>query len=163
MPIHEEKIKETIIWLSGLLSTDGSILRHKNSLSFVVVSSEKNWLELIRERLEEIDINASLRREKMYGFKEHILYSLYIKEPFKIYKLLKKYALSYLSPRKKNILLNAYIGAPNRKWTAEENNILEHLYETNSTKLKAVTQAMKVLKRSKSAIYHQYQKMGGLE
>jgi len=54
--------KETIIWLAGLISTDGSIVhrvRH-GGYRLRVSSVEREWLNLVQKRLKEIGIKSRI-------------------------------------------------------------------------------------------------------
>lgn len=88
-----QKAKIILIWLAGLISTDGSIQwtsREKRTVSFMVTSVEKEWLELIKKRLTEIEIDCSIS-----GIR------LYIHNPRLILKLFKEAdCSSYFNPRK---------------------------------------------------------------
>jgi len=158
--MKENDLEKRIIWLAGLLSTDGSIIKLGNSLSFLIFSIEEDWIKVIQNRLLEIGIESTLRNKKYYGAYGNHLTTLYIKNPFKIKQLIEKYALDYLNPRKREILLSSYLGAPNRKWTKREDELLRTLYNKNIMKKIIVEKASELLNRTKWGISHRLFDMG---
>jgi len=61
--------RQIIIWLAGLISTDGSIQwtsgEHK-TVTFMITSVEADWRKLIQERLKEVKINSSISGIRVY-------------------------------------------------------------------------------------------------
>ena len=153
-------LRTIIIWLAGLISTDGSVVKIQNSLSFVICSIEKEWLELIQKRLLEVGIKSTFQYSKHYGDREKQLHTLYIKEPFKIAFLIKRFAKDYMNPRKLKILESGYHGAPERKWNEDENRILSDLFSKNISRKELIKEARKYLNRTTWGINHQLTKLG---
>jgi hypothetical protein len=92
-------IDKIIIWIAGIISTDGSI--DKNGY-MTIVSAEKNWLEKIEKKLKKIGLKGhcciyyyqNLRNKGLKGY-----YRLRLKKPLVWYFLLREYK-DFLMDRK---------------------------------------------------------------
>jgi len=143
--VGEQKLRETIIWLAGLLSTDGCVYpagKKKNSLHYTISSSEREWLEQIAEKLHRVGMKTKIRRreEKVsakstirYNAPYRVIFYMTICEPYLITVFLRKYAKDFMMERKWNMVLSAY---PNGKkytdWNSEEDQFLLKHYKTMS-------------------------------
>lgn len=73
--IDEFRKKLIIVWLAGLISTDGSVAIHhhkKNVVRYFIYSNELDWLGIIRERLSEIGLRSTIQPRKS-SFGTHML------------------------------------------------------------------------------------------
>lgn len=142
---EEQKLRETIIWLAGLLSTDGSVSRQtrpKHAVRYRIASTEKDWLEQIANKLSEVGIKTSIEpRKRKLGPTNFIPYTprhlygycLNILEPYRITVLLRKYATGFMMKRKWEKVLSAYPdGKKFTRWTKEEDEFLIKHYQTMS-------------------------------
>lgn len=112
-------IKEkTIIWLAGLLSTDGSVRRRKDYANYSVATVEKDWADVMVNRLSEIGISSHITPPNG----KRACYVITLHNPYKITLFLKKYALDFLSPRKRKLVQTAYPYRPRyvENWTSKE-------------------------------------------
>lgn len=94
----------TLIWLLGLISTDGSVSKHKGKygFSFNIASIEEKWLKVIQNRLKDIGIETSI----YYYRKQPIQIAL--KNPSKIASLFDSVNIEkWCSPRKAKIIRKA--------------------------------------------------------
>jgi len=129
--------REIVIWLAGLLSTDGSVKNSHNSrgLAYCIYSSEIDWLQLIKNRLQNIGISCLIkpkRRKKMqnnaYGNKEG--YFLWLHNPRKIALLFDKHSVKeFFNPRKWKLIeegIKYYKNSANRsRYTFREIEIVK--------------------------------------
>lgn len=129
--LEREREREIVIWLAGLLSTDGSIIRFRTgSLGFVLYTTEQEWAELITERLSEIGIETSISiriHNSRLGFERE--FYIRLKKPYHIARLLKRYGLRYLNPRKRRVLESGYKSKRGTHWTKEEEEFLKMNYK----------------------------------
>lgn len=133
----DQKLRETIIWFAGLLSTDGTIrLRKKRTLNYRIYSSEREWLEQIASKLSDVGIKTSIYCDKArYGWGNYIICGLTMQMPYRVTQLLKKYAKGFMMERKWRRVVSAYpegfhnlrpkdIGKKYTPWTSEEDRFL---------------------------------------
>jgi len=86
-------------WLAGLISADGWIEKRKSgSLAYYIASVEKEWLEQIQKELALFGIESTIQKNNR----------LYIKNPKRLTRLMRQYALPYLMKRKAKLLEDAY-------------------------------------------------------
>jgi len=97
--------EKTVIWLAGLVSTDGSVIQRKNrKITYVIYSAEKEWLERIRIELAKAGIKSKVSDTRAPS---NVCYILNIHNPRKITKLFRKYAENWMINRKYRIILQA--------------------------------------------------------
>lgn len=91
--------REILIWLVGLISTDGCIhklkRRRHGRYTITISSSENDWLELIQARLKEIGLTSRITS----GTKGRAGY-LYIHKVRNVVGLLQQDFSDFMSPRK---------------------------------------------------------------
>jgi hypothetical protein len=161
--------REIVIWLAGLISTDGCV-RHSNkdslALQYQFCSVEPDWINLVKEKLAIIEIPSTilhqkrfehgdfLRREKKFRMREYSVCQLYLNNPRKITLLFDKYnCKEWFNPRKWKII-EAGIEYYKEEWILHQSGN-RSLYSTeeietiikNSTK--SVGDIMKVLNADK--------------
>lgn len=140
----EQKLRETIIWLAGLLSTDGTARLtgpHKNSMRYTIYSCERDWLEQVKTRLSEVGIKSTIYEMEAKGkVGEAVEYVLHVHQPYRITRFLRKYAEGFMIQRKWSNVISAYrenyspdhwIMRRERKfgfWTPEEDQFLIQNY-----------------------------------
>jgi len=105
-----------LIWLAGLISTDGSItiLRKKIKTgnyqypAIRIASKELDWLEVVHDRLNEVGIRTSLQKRsgKQWGDKTVWTHGLYILKSRYIVAELYEVAKDFMNPRKLRIIEN---------------------------------------------------------
>jgi len=108
--------REIVIWLAGLLSSDGCVGKRKDSktVRYIIYSTELDWLEKIKPKLLTIDIESTLGKVDNCLSKQGC-YFIYLKDPYKITTLLIKHKVSeYMNPRKWLIVARAaaYYASP---------------------------------------------------
>lgn len=167
------KQKEKIItWLAGLISTDGSLKIRKGigyCTGMLIYSTEKAWLERIKSKLAEIEIDSKIT-PRFYGknsFKPgNEYYSLYIHRPREVIPLFREYHCEeFFNPRKwKNVLeaCNYYSKNPLERryislkcWSQEEERILKENFHLSDKELEELLPL-----RSRKAIQHHRLKLG---
>jgi len=116
--MNDDKMREVIIWLAGILSCDGHVSRRGNkTLTFHITSADLDWLQQIKQRLYEVGIET-----KFQGHSEKA-YNLYIQKPFDVRNLLLKYAQPYMMPRKLRLVEAPY--SPRHAFSIEERQTIE--------------------------------------
>ena len=141
----DQKLREVIIWLAGLLSTDGSVSRQtrpKHAVRYRVISTEKEWLEQIAKKLSGVGIKTSIEPRKRktcptdfmpYSPQRPYAYCLNVHEPYRITLLLREYGQGFMMERKWKKVLSVYPdGKKFTHWTQEENDFLIKHYKTMS-------------------------------
>ena len=136
-------MEKTILWLAGLLSTDGVVKNSSKSkgLAFCIYSSEKDWLEIILERIKEIGLSGIIREVTRKGsLAKKRKYYLWLHNPRKIALLFEKYhAEKFFNPRKMRIIkiaLKYYKNNKNRsRYSEEEKKILKENYHLSNKEL----------------------------
>jgi len=116
--MDDDKMREVMIWLAGILSCDGHVSSRGNkTLAFHITSAELDWLQQIKQRLSEVGIETK--------FQEHSenAYNLYIQRPFDVRNLLLKYAKPYIMPRKLRLVEAPY--SPRHAFSIEEKQTIE--------------------------------------
>lgn len=126
--MDETKIKETLAWLAGIISSDGSIMKRKSGGGLVIniTSTDLDWIKQIRQRLSEIGIETTIQHyPKKIGFK------LYLKHPFDVRNLLLKYTEPYMMTRKFEILQEPY--SKRHGFSIEQKRIIREEREKGAT------------------------------
>jgi len=114
--------KSFIIWLAGLISTDGNVQQHYShkyglSARFRVDTTEKEWYDLIIKRFEENGLKHTVFKPFMTNRNldnknyqsEVFAVGVSIKNTRKLIPIFIKYgAEKYFNPRKWNLLLEGY-------------------------------------------------------
>jgi len=116
--MNDDKMREVVIWLAGVLSCDGHVSRRGGkTLTFHITSTELGWLQQIKQRLLEVGIGTN--------FQEHSenAYNLYIQRPFDVRTLLLKYAKPYMMSRKLRLIEAPY--SPRHAFSIEERQTIE--------------------------------------
>jgi len=103
--MEEQKLRETVVWLSGLISCDGSVteVNNGNTLHINIASTEIDWINKMKQRLQEVGIQSSI-----HPYPNRLAFKLYLKNPFFVRNLLLRYASSYMIPRKLEVLKKPY-------------------------------------------------------
>lgn len=136
----EQSEREILIWLLGLLSTDGSVTKKYTTKAgeerimpwFRIATKELDWAELIVDNLSSIGIKA-----KIFKWTHHrrgdSYYSIVLKEPRKVLEKLRELnEWRFLSPRKFNLLQQ--VSPPSyHSWSKEEDEALLKLREEGLT------------------------------
>ena len=103
--------KDTLIWLAGLISCDGNVYRHKasNCCSITIASKEKDWIELIKKRVEEnLNIRTKIYlqpQNRKWG--KQIYYCIRLSPTIKVYYELSK-VKKWIMNRKYQLLQDTY-------------------------------------------------------
>lgn len=103
--MDEVKLRETLAWLAGIISSDGSIIKRKSEKGLIIniASVELDWVIQIRQRLSEIGIETTIE-----PYKNRCAFKIYLKHPFDVRNLLLKYGKPYMMERKFKILQEPY-------------------------------------------------------
>jgi len=128
--INEKELEKTIVWLAGLLSTDGVVQAGQGEQQkycfFVVYSTEQDWLQVIHDRLRDVGLKS-----KIHWNPEDLRHCrIQILDPFRVRELLIKYDCEkFFNPRKWKRIIGAYqAGVHRRFWTLEEEEWLKENY-----------------------------------
>lgn len=95
--------QQIVIWIAGLLSTDGSVIRrYKDSRRYFIYSVEKDWLEAIGEKVSQLGFPYTINENKEYLTPEGMRrgYYLEILKNGGFTGLLRKYGLGWMIDRK---------------------------------------------------------------
>jgi hypothetical protein len=122
--------REIVIWLAGLVSTDGTVKNSSKSkgLAFCVYSGEPDWLEAIERKVNTIGITGLIKQSS--GKRFGIAFWLWLHNPRKIALLFYKYSVeSYFNPRKWKIVksgIEYYKSTKNRsRYSLAEDTIIK--------------------------------------
>ena len=160
------KEREIVIWLAGLLSTDGTIwafnpIKENNiPLSFTISTSEKEWVIQIQNKLDEIGLKTNIHKRK----NRPNSFTIYLKNPRKIKSLLLKHAKDYLMERKLNIIKKGYQKeikyynnlSERKRWSLYEEELLLKTINSLNNKKSAYEQVSKEINRSIGARRRKY-------
>jgi len=157
--------ESTVIWLIGLISTDGQVLnqQQQNGVSFRLFSVEEDWLQTIQNSLNVITIKSTFHKPSKTSK------ILYLNNPYKICMLFDKYnCKSFCNPRKWKLIKEAidfykssnyYSKRETKKWIKYEKDVIKNNYKIKTDKeigkilnrkisqIKSMRQRMKLLKR----------------
>lgn len=123
--------REIVVWLAGLLSTDGSVTNssHSRGLAFSIFSSETDWLRLIKDKLGTIEITGLIKpqKDKAWGTNRHYIW---LHNPRKIALLFDKYNVKeFFNPRKWKLVekgIEYYKNSANRsRYTLKEIEVIK--------------------------------------
>lgn len=170
------KEHEILIWLIGLISTDGSVREqtHKAGYTLMVFSKEKNWIKRIKTVLSTIDIETSIwTRNRKTSFGIAIMNCLYLQNPRKIFGLFQKYSdlEQFCNPRKWQIIQKAILyykkALPHWRFTDDDIKFINEHYKSMTDKEIAEALGKKLLsadsikqKRLKLGIWKRPQSIG---
>ncbi len=103
--MDEVKLRETLAWLAGIISSDGSIMKRKsgNGLIINIASVELDWVVQVRQRLSEIGIETTVE-----PYTNRNAFKIYLKHPYDVRNLLLKYTEPYMMTRKFKTLQEPY-------------------------------------------------------
>lgn len=114
MVIEQWNREMGLIWLAGLISTDGSITIIKSKTKsgetqypiIRIASKELDWLEVIHDRLNDVGIRTSLNKRsgKQWGDKTIWTHSIYVLKSRYIVAELYEVAKDFMNPRKLRII-----------------------------------------------------------
>lgn len=118
--MDEIKLRETLAWLAGIISSDGSITKRKrgNGLIINIASTELDWVAQIRQRLSEIGIETTVE-----PYTNQNAFKIHLKHPFDVRNLLLKYSEPYMMTRKFKILQEPY--SERHAFSTEQKKIIE--------------------------------------
>lgn len=123
-------MREELIYLAGLLATDGSISpNHGIGVRFYFYSSNEEFIRFVAQKLNKIGIESTI---KLYAagstkFSTYCHY-LYLKNPHFIRDLLLEYSSDYLHPKHLKILREAYPSVNRTTWLPNEIQTLKDNY-----------------------------------
>lgn len=142
-----DKLERTIIWLAGLLSTDGVVQggkskNHQRFCFFAVYSVEKPWLQIIQERLAEIQIRSTIHFKDRKHRRIQIHNPRYVRELFLRFDCGK-----FFNPRKWKRITESYQFVSKRLFNPEEIEFIEKNVGTTDQEM------AKILNRTKGAVY----------
>lgn len=153
--------QETLIWLSGLISTDGSVGKSSGgnckTVAIKIASVEEDWLELMEKKLNGIGIETSILHPK----NKHVKCLYLHNAVFVINLLVHNNCQEWFSPRKWHKVMVAYqyynssSYIPRKRWTKEEERLLmeENIEELKKTrKHQPIINKKSYMKRTKDAI-----------
>lgn len=157
------KEKITIIWLGGLISTDGVVknqTKNKIPLSYCLYSKEKDWLKLVLRRINEIGLYATIRNHTTCSFSKDPMYALWLFNPRKITLLFNKYNLkNFFNPRKWKLINMAMDHYKNNKgkpiYTKWEDEIIKKNIHLSNKKI-----ANLLKNRDKMSVAHRKWRLG---
>ena len=92
-----------MIWLAGLISTDGCIAPHGNGCQINAIATvEEDWAILVTDTLNQAGIPAKIHAHKNSGvFSKAMLFTVFLPNPSEIIKLLSNKELKpFFNPRK---------------------------------------------------------------
>jgi hypothetical protein len=149
------KIKKIIVWLAGLLSTDGVVNpTFKTACKYAIFSKDKDWLELIQKRLSEIRLSSKIAKIKITKgrFSHKPYYSLLLHDPEEITNLLKKYAEGYMIPRKWKIVQTRY--PEKRLWRNDEITFIQNNWKelTDKKMAKKINRSIDSVRKKRQEI-----------
>ena len=125
----------TLIWLLGLISTDGSVNKKTNDFAFRIFSIEPDWIEVICQALKKIGIETSV----YYTPRKKGASTIRLKNPSKIALLFDSISdiEQYCNPRKARLIRKAikyykssdYQKSPHgHRYSKEETKFLKENY-----------------------------------
>lgn len=120
MALDEVKLRETLAWLAGIISSGGSITKRKSGKGLIVnISSvDFDWVAQVRQRLSEIGIETTVEQ-----YTNKNAFKIYLKHPFDVRNLLLKYGEPYMMVRKFKILQEPY--SERHAFSTEQKKIIE--------------------------------------
>lgn len=129
--------RETLIWLAGLISTDGCIAKHGNGYQIrAVTTMELDWANKIIKKLEKIEIDASIHIHKpgKESFTNKNFYCVHLKQPANVFKLFQQHKLiEWFIDRKRRLVEKAIYFYTSDKyvkrmeWNKKKINLLKEL------------------------------------
>ena len=127
--MDEDKLRETLAWLAGIISSDGSITKRKrgNGLIINIASTELDWVAQVRQRLFEIGIETTVE-----PYKNKNAFKIHLKHSFDVRILLLKYSEPYMMVRKFKILLEPY--SERHAFSTEQRKVIEEEKERRSNR-----------------------------
>jgi hypothetical protein len=98
--------KEIVVWLAGLVSTDGTVKNSNKSvgLAFCVYSGELDWLRVIERNMANLGIDTLIRPSTGKRFGK--AYWIWLHNPRKIALFFDRYSVErYFNPRKWKLVM----------------------------------------------------------
>lgn len=160
-------MREVLIWLSGLLSTDGTVDKLRfptgrqgtgSGTYYSISSMERDWLEQVQAILKEVGISCKITLSNK-GLSGERSYKLYVHNPKLITKLLVDNDLGrFIMTRKWERILEAYqyyfkTFRPQKQWTRAEEQMLIDYFKNHIKTWKNVWEAPRGKKARPAPIF----------